>query len=152
MKKIVLVLCLFFLDYISKEIIFKYVDLNSFLYILPILDIAHIHNYGIAFGFFAGLISPWIIILISVLITFLIFYMMIMSSVFFEKMGFLLIIVGAISNIVDRSIDSYVLDFIYFHYDDFYWPAFNFADIYISIGVFFIIYQSANEFINRSSK
>ena len=78
--------------------------------------------------------------------------MMIMSSVFLEKMGFLLIIVGAISNIVDRSIDSYVLDFIYFHYGDFYWPAFNFADMYISIGVFFIIYQSANEFINRRSK
>ena len=152
MKKIVLVLCLFLLDYFSKEIIFNYVDLNSFLYILPILDIAHIHNYGIAFGFFAGLIPSWIIILISVLITFLIIYMMIMSSVFLEKMGFLLIIIGAISNIVDRSIDSYVLDFIYFHYGDFYWPAFNFADMYISIGVFFIIYQSANEFINRRSK
>jgi len=152
MKKTVLVLCLFLLDYFSKEIIFNYVDLNSFLYILPILDIAHIHNYGIAFGFFAGLIPSWAIILISVLITFLIIYMMIMSSVFLEKIGFLLIIIGAISNIVDRSIDSYVLDFIYFHYGDFYWPAFNFADMYISIGVFFIIYQSANEFINRRSK
>jgi len=152
MQKIVLVLCLFFLDYISKEIIFNYVDLNSFLYILPILDLAHIHNYGIAFGFFTGLISPWIIILISVLTTFLIIYMMIVSSAIIEKMGFLLIIIGAISNIIDRSIDSYVLDFIYFHYGDFYWPAFNFADIYITIGVFFIIYQAANEFINRSSK
>ena len=139
MQKIVLVLCLFFLDYISKEIIFNYVDLNSFLYILPILDLAHIHNYGIAFGFFTGLISPWIIILISVLTTFLIIYMMIVSSAIIEKMGFLLIIIGAISNIIDRSIDSYVLDFIYFHYGDFYWPAFNFADIYISVGICVIV-------------
>ena len=37
---------------------------------------------------------------------------------------------------------KYVLDFIYLHYKDFYWPAFNFADIYITLGVLLIVYQS----------
>ena len=31
--------------------------------------------------------------------------------------------------------------FIYLHYNDFYWPAFNFADIYITIGVLLILYN-----------
>ena len=61
---------------------------------------------------------------------------------YIEKWGFLLIISGAISNIGDRAINNFVLDFIFLHYKDFYWPAFNFADIYISIGVLIIIVES----------
>ena len=54
----------------------------------------------------------------------------------------MLIISGAVSNIGDRAINNFVLDFIFLHYKDFYWPAFNFADIYISIGVLIIIVES----------
>jgi signal peptidase II len=126
--------------------------MNSFIYILPFLDITHIHNYGIAFGFLTGLVPPWMIIIVSILITFLIIYMMKTSSSYAEKTGFLLIVIGASSNIVDRFINNYVLDFIYLHYGDFYWPAFNFADIYITIGVVFIIYKAFNDFFSRSRK
>ena len=59
-----------------------------------------------------------------------------------EKWGLLLIITGAVSNLGDRIINDYVLDFIYMHYNNFYWPAFNFADIYITIGVLIIIYAN----------
>ena len=63
--------------------------------------------------------------------------------------GILLIIIGAISNIGDRLINNYVLDFILFHYNQYYWPAFNFADIYISIGIIIIIIQSFKIFKTR---
>ena len=63
-----------------------------------------------------------------------------------EKWGLTLIIAGAFSNIFDRAINNYVLDFIYLHYKDFYWPAFNFADIYITIGILMILYQILKEF------
>ena len=59
-----------------------------------------------------------------------------------ERLGILFIIAGAISNIGDRFLNNYVLDFIYFHYNQYYWPAFNFADNYISIGVILIIIES----------
>ena len=58
-----------------------------------------------------------------------------------EKIGFLIIISGAISNIIDRINNGFVIDFLYFHYKDFYWPAFNFADTYITFGVILIIIQ-----------
>ena len=59
-----------------------------------------------------------------------------------EKWGFLFIIAGAVSNLSDRIINDYVLDFIYMHYINFYWPAFNLADIYITLGLLIIIYEN----------
>ena len=56
-----------------------------------------------------------------------------------EKLAYFIIIIGALSNILDRIINSYVVDFISLHYDNFYWPAFNFADIYITIGIIMLI-------------
>jgi len=35
--------------------------------------------------------------------------------------------------------NGYVIDFIYLHINQYYWPAFNFADIYISIGIIMIL-------------
>jgi len=48
--------------------------------------------------------------------------------------------------------NNYVLDFIYLHYKDFYWPAFNFADIYITFGVLMILYQVLKEFKKKFIK
>ena len=81
-------------------------------------------------------------------ITFL-FFWMIRSSNKYEKWGLLFIITGAISNIGDRLINNYVLDFILLHYNQYYWPAFNFADIYISLGVLIIIIESFKIFKSR---
>ena len=107
------------------------------------MDITHIHNYGISFGLFSGIFPTWIIISSwSNIYDFYSFLDVCESSNPLEKWGFLFIITGAVSNLGDRIINDYVLDFIYMHYKDFYWPAFNFADIYITIGVLIIIYEN----------
>ena len=126
-------------DLTSKQIIYYSIDLNSFLAITSFLDIAHIHNFGISFGFFSGIVSPWVLILVGMIVTGLIFYMLIKSTNHMEKWGLTAIIAGAIANIADRTLNGYVIDFINLHYKDFYWPAFNFADIYISVGICIIV-------------
>ena len=117
-----------------------------------LLDFTHIHNYGISFGLFAGIIPTWTIISLGSVISVFIFYMIINSSNNLEKWGLIIIIAGAISNILDRAINNYVLDFIYLHYRDFYWPAFNFADIYITIGVLMILFNALKEFQKKIIK
>ena len=67
--------------------------------------------------------------------------MILKSSDMIEKWSLLIVFGGAISNTLDRLINGYVLDFIAFHYQNFYFPAFNFADIYISIGVTLLIFN-----------
>ena len=78
--------------------------------------------------------------------------MLIKTTNYMEKWGLTAIIAGALANIVDRTLNGYVIDFIYLHYKDFYWPAFNFADIYISIGVFIILFQFLKDLNKRIIK
>ena len=56
--------------------------------------------------------------------------------------GLLLILGGAIGNLYDRVSYGYVIDFIYLHFNEFYWPAFNVADSAISLGVLMFLYGS----------
>lgn len=141
MIKILTLFFLFIFDIITKQWVFYSIDLNTFIPVTFFLDLAHIHNFGISFGLFSGLISPWFFIIIGLFVTGLIYYMMMQAKNKMEKTGLLIIIAGALSNIFDRTMNGYVIDFIYLHYRDFYWPAFNFADIYISVGVFIVMLQ-----------
>ena len=126
-------------DLLSKKIVFDSIDLHTFISLTFFLDLTHIHNFGVSFGLFSGLISPWLLIILGLLVVGFIFYLMKSASDMFEEWSFLIIISGALSNIIDRIFNGYVIDFIYFHYKDFFWPAFNFADIYITIGIIMIV-------------
>ena len=143
------ILALVLLDLTSKILIFNLIPYNKFIKVASFLDIVHIHNFGISFGFFSELQLPWVFIIIGTFITFIIFIMYMQSNKYLEKIGFIIIISGAISNIIDRIINGFVIDFLYFHYKNFYWPAFNFADIYITFGVILIIIQIIKDLRNK---
>ena len=88
-----------------------------------------------------------VLILIGLFVTAFVSYLYLNSSDTLERWGLFIIICGAIGNIVDRSINGYVIDFLYLHINQYYWPAFNFADIYISIGIIMIIVNMVKKFI-----
>ena len=128
-----------FCDLITKFFIKNNFLINESKKINSFLDIVYIQNYGVSFGFLSGLVSYWILVIVGLLVTSLIYYLMINSFKRLEKLAYFIIIIGALSNILDRIINSYVVDFISLHYYDFYWPAFNLADIYITIGIIMLI-------------
>ena len=138
-------------DLLSKKIVFDSIVLHTFISLTFFLDLTHIHNFGISFGLFSGLISPWLLIILGLLVVGFIFYLMKSASDMFEEWSLLIIISGALSNIIDRIFNGYVIDFIYFHYKDFYWPAFNFADIYITIGIIMIVINILRKINNSIS-
>ena len=149
MRKILIFLLLVLLDILSKYIIFNYIDLYQFIKITYFFDITHIHNFGVSFGLFAGTIPSLVLIFIGLFVTAFVIYLYINSSDNLERWGLFIIICGAIGNIVDRSINGYVIDFLYLHINQYYWPAFNFADIYISLGIIMIIVNMVKK-INKS--
>jgi signal peptidase II len=55
------------------------------------------------------------------------------------SLGLLLVIGGAIGNAIDRLVFGQVVDFLYFHYKGFGWPAFNVADACITVGIVMVI-------------
>tara|TARA_B100000131_G_C17599080_1_gene402677 strand:- start:254 stop:493 length:240 start_codon:yes stop_codon:yes gene_type:complete len=58
----------------------------------------------------------------------------------FKKYSLLMIIGGALGNVFDRLYYKAVPDFIDFHIENFHWFIFNFADVFISLGVFSMIF------------
>ena len=69
----------------------------------------------------------------------------------FKKYSLLMILAGALGNVFDRIIYKAVPDFIDFHIGNFHWFIFNFADIFITIGVIFLIILEFTV-INKNNK
>ena len=141
-KNFFIILSIFLLDRVSKLYVI-YLDkknLNSEIFTSKFLNIYLIWNKGIAFGFFSfnekNLYNGLTFLIL--LIIFIIFYMAIRSSGL-KKYSLLMILGGALGNTFDRIFYKAVPDFIDFHIQDFHWFIFNVADIFITIGVIFMI-------------
>ena len=139
MIKIFVFIIFVLFDLFTKFLIQNYLFLNQSIKINQFFDIVYVQNYGVSFGLFSREIPHWVLVLIALLVVILILFLMIISNKILEKNAYFLIIAGAIGNIIDRILNSYVVDFISLHYEMFYWPAFNFADIYITIGIIMLL-------------
>ena len=137
-----IVILIFLIDRISKLYVIHKdkLNFNSEIYSSKFLNIHLIWNEGIAFGLFSfneDYLYNFLTFLIFVVIIFIIF--MIRQSDPVRKYALLLVLGGALGNFLDRLIYKAVPDFIDFHIGDFHWFIFNVADIFISLGVFFMI-------------
>ena len=92
-------------------------------------------NPGTAFSLFREMGSPSLIILTSIIIVVLGHSLIYRATNKTEKLVLTLIITGAIGNLIDRIRFGAVIDFIDWHAFGYHWPAFNIADIAISLGV-----------------
>jgi len=143
-----LVLLIFLLDRISKIYVI-YLDkklLGSEIFSSKYLNINLIWNDGIAFGLFSfekGNLYNFLTLIILVIIVAIIF--MTAKAEGIKKYSFLMILGGAIGNIFDRLFNRSVPDFLDFHIGNFHWFIFNIADIFITIGVIFVILMEFNE-------
>ena len=137
-----LVILIFFIDRVSKIYVI-YLDnkfLGSQIFSSKFLNIQLFWNEGIAFG----LLSLSQEKLYNLLTTFILIIIFLISYLTFKSKGFkmyslLLIFGGAIGNLYDRIFYKAVPDFIDFHIGNFHWFIFNVADIFITLGVIFMI-------------
>ena len=143
LTSLLVVFSIFLIDRFSKLYVIlesqKSFDPN--LFSSKYLNIYLTWNEGVAFGLFSfrdDLIYNILTILILVIIIIIIF--MILKSVGIKKYSLLMIVGGAAGNFYDRIFYKRVPDFIDFHVGDFHWFIFNVADIFITIGVFFMIF------------
>jgi|TARA_B100002052_G_C15649364_1_gene492092 signal peptidase II len=137
-----LVLLIFLFDRLSKIYVI-YLDkkfLGSEIYSSKYLNINLIWNDGIAFGLFSFEKSSLynFLTLIIIAIIFLIIFMTAKAEGI-KKYSLLMILGGAIGNVFDRLFNRAVPDFIDFHIGNFHWFIFNIADVFITIGVIFMI-------------
>lgn len=133
---------IFFLDRLSKlyVIYLHNKNLGGDLFSSDYLNINLIWNEGIAFGLFAFEESKFynFLTLFISLVIFVLIYMLVKSNGV-KRFALLTIIGGALGNLYDRIVYLAVPDFIDFHIGNFHWFTFNIADIFISVGVIFMI-------------
>ena len=121
--------------------------------ILPFFDFTLLYNPGAAFSFLADGAGwqRWFFTAIALVATTLIVYMLRKSpeqKLFCSYLA--LILGGAIGNVIDRIQHAHVIDFLLFYWRDWYFPAFNVADVAITCGAILLI---LDEFIRlRKSK
>ena len=132
-----LVLSIFLLDRFSKIYVINLDKkfLGSEIFTSKFLNIFLIWNEGIAFGLlsFNESIFYNILTIIILGIAFVILFMAI-KSIGIKKYALFIILGGAIGNGIDRLFNGHVIDFIDLYYRNFHWPAFNFADSFITVG------------------
>lgn len=113
------------------------------LEVLPIFKLTVLHNTGAAFSFLddAGGWQRWFLVVVSSLVSVFIagWLVRIHRHQQLLAVALALILGGALGNLVDRVMQGYVVDFLVFHYDGHYFPAFNIADTAISIGAGLLI-------------
>ncbi|MCD4704850.1 signal peptidase II [bacterium] len=133
-KTIIINLAILFLFIIDR--ISKYLALNKLpspgVYFFSKIGLEFQKNSGIAFGIKIN--QLFIIILISIIMIFLINYLVKKwtQKSYWKYFLLALILIGAISNLIDRINYNYVIDFISISR---YFPVFNLADLYISSAV-----------------
>lgn len=139
---LIIIISIILLDRISKIFVIHWDNKNDSrdLFSSEFLNINLIWNEGIAFGLLSFNQDYFYNILTSIiLIVVLIILIMILNSEGLKKYLLLMIFSGAIGNLIDRFSFRAVPDFFDFHIGNFHWFIFNVADIFISLGVIFMI-------------
>jgi signal peptidase II len=131
------------LDQASKLWVLRYFGepgcANHLVPVTSFFDFVLTCNRGISFGFFNQPGQPGLGFLIfavfatAVVVALAVWLYRVRSAFLAVAIG--LIIGGAIGNVIDRLRLGGVVDFLYFHAGAWYWPAFNFADSAICLGV-----------------
>lgn len=112
--------------------------------VLPFFNLVLLRNTGVTFGMFAGQsLGQWPVILFSGAVVAVLSVWLGRASDARLAAALGAIIGGALGNILDRFRFGGVTDFLDFHLAGYHWPAFNFADTAIVIGVAALILTEA---------
>jgi signal peptidase II len=131
----VLVVVVLVLDQLTKRAVIAHIPVGTTQKFLPAVNLVHIHNSGVAFGFFAGGGAVVLILTLTALSALVIYFLRRPTRPWLWLPTGLLL-GGALGNLIDRLAHGYVTDFIKLPA----WPAFNISDMAITFGVLSLLY------------
>ncbi|GAB4361675.1 MAG: signal peptidase II [Gammaproteobacteria bacterium] len=142
------------LDQLTKQAADLLLAYNEPLVVMPVFNLTLRYNTGAAFSFLAdaGGWQRWFFTLLALLVSavLVVWLRRLPAGAKWESLGIALILGGAVGNVIDRLLLGHVIDFLEFHYQHWYWPAFNVADSAITVGVTLLILD--NLFFSRGRR
>lgn len=117
--------------------------------VLPVFNLTLLHNTGAAFSFLATHDGwqRWLFALIAIgaAIGLTVWLIRLKAHETLTAVSLALVIGGALGNLYDRLMHGYVVDFLSFHWQSYYFPAFNLADTAITLGAIGLILQTLRD-------
>ena len=143
MKKIIIILLIFFFDRFTKFYLINLQENGTDVdfYIFPFLNIFLVWNTGIGFGLASlesNIYYHILTTIIGIIVLVLIFLLYKTQKAYLLPLS--LIIGGSLGNLFDRIYYYAVPDFIDLHVDRFHWFVFNVADIFITLGIIHLMF------------
>ncbi|MES9943009.1 MAG: signal peptidase II [Candidatus Thiodiazotropha sp. 6PLUC2] len=134
------------LDQATKQIAERMLTLYESVYVMPVFDLTLLYNKGAAFSFLSeqGGWQRWFFTILAIIVTTVLTLWLwrLKQQEKWVAVSLSLIIGGAVGNVIDRILFGHVIDFLHFHYQEHYWPAFNIADSAITLGVAVMMYDA----------
>lgn len=122
------------LDQVTKALVRADVAVGEKNEVLPFLDIVHVHNDGVAFGFLGGG-GALVLIVVFAAVALLLGFFARNPTARWMWLPTGMLLGGALGNLVDRIRQGYVTDFI----GQPFLPSFNVADIAVTCGVILLV-------------
>ncbi|MGE4428533.1 MAG: signal peptidase II [Solirubrobacteraceae bacterium] len=127
-------------DQLTKRLVVASLERGQRENFLPLLDLVHVRNDGVAFSSFAG--KPWIVgILVAAALVALTVWFLRNRSLPLAWLAAGMLAGGALGNVLDRITEGAVIDFL----KPPNWPAFNIADISIIVGMALLVFVVERE-------
>jgi signal peptidase II len=128
------------LDQAIKYLVETGLDMHTMVDVLPFLALYRTHNTGIAFSLLSGMGSVGLVAL-TLAVLGLVTWLAIKAAAdqIFARIGFALIIAGAVGNLIDRIWLGYVVDYVLFHLPGWSFAIFNLADAFITVGAAMVV-------------
>ena len=140
-----IVLLIFTLDQATKWwIVNEVMNPPRVIPVLPSFNLVMGWNRGVSFGIFDTASPPnqWLLIGLALIIVTVLLIWLKRADSRLISVALGLIVGGALGNVMDRIHYGAVADFLDFYVGDFHWPAFNVADVGITIGVIVLVLES----------
>ena len=150
-------LVIFFLiviDLVSKSFAVQNLVFGQAIPLIPILDLLLVFNSGIAFSIFDfnNNVFSFGLSLFGLMIVAYLHSLYKSEESSINRLSLILIIAGALGNIIDRLPDGVVTDFLFFHIGNASFFIFNFADAFISIGAALFFLTEFKKFLQNRSR
>ncbi len=140
------------LDQLVKWLVETRLPFQELIDFIPFIGFYRTWNQGIAFSMLWGL-NDVALIAVTLVITGFVLWLASRTPAgkIAARLGFALIVAGAIGNLIDRSVFGHVVDYILFHTENWSFAVFNLADAYISVGAALIVLQELMDWRSSSS-
>jgi signal peptidase II len=130
------------LDQWIKYLVETRLVLHEKVELLPFLSLYRTYNTGVAFSMLSSFGDAGLIVVSLAVISFVL-YLASRSAgdQLLARIGFALIIGGAIGNLIDRAAYGHVIDYILFHTPVWSFAIFNLADAFITVGAAMVLLE-----------